>query len=88
MRYLLLTLRLPLANLNSSAEYHRSYKAKAVFKHNNPCPSTGRNRGTCPNYIIAHINPLACGGADDPSNMQWQSKSEAKAKNKWERKGC
>jgi hypothetical protein len=27
-------------------------------------------------------------GADDPSNMQWQSTAEAKAKDKWERKGC
>jgi hypothetical protein len=24
-------------------------------------------------YIIDYVNPLACGGADDPSNMQWQT---------------
>jgi hypothetical protein len=41
-----------------------------------------------PGYIIDHINPLACGGADLPSNMQWQTKAEAKAKDKVELAGC
>ncbi|MCX7105232.1 MAG: hypothetical protein NTU70_08145 [Methylococcales bacterium] len=31
---------------------------------------------------------MACGGADAPSNIQWQSVAEGKAKDKWERKGC
>jgi hypothetical protein len=31
--------------------------------------------------------PLACGGPDAPSNMQWQTTREAKAKDKWENKG-
>jgi len=46
----------------------------------------------CPNgrpgYVIDHIQPLACGGADTPSNMQWQTVAEAKAKDKTERIGC
>lgn len=88
MRYLLLTLCLTLTSLNVSAEYHRSYKAKAMFKHSNPCPSTGRTKGSCPNYIIDHIDPLACGGEDIPENMQWQTKADAKTKDKWERKNC
>jgi len=48
---------------------------------------TGYSKGR-PGYIVDHIIPLACGGSDDPSNMQWQTKAEAKAKDKWERKEC
>ena len=70
------------------AELHRGQKAKVIFKYSHPCPSTGRSKGSCPDYIIDHIKPLACGGADDASNMQWQTKIEAKAKDKYERKGC
>ena len=73
---------------NANAEAHRSQKAKTIFKYTHPCPSTGRNKGSCPNYIIDHIKPLACGGPDEPSNMQWQTKADAKAKDKWELKGC
>lgn len=75
-------------SLNVYAERHRSQKAKSIFKSTHYCPSTGRPKGSCPGYIIDHINPLACGGADSPDNMQWQTKQEAKAKDKWERKGC
>ena len=42
----------------------------------------------CPDYIKDHVVPLACGGPDAPSNMQWQTKADAKAKDKWETKGC
>jgi 5-methylcytosine-specific restriction endonuclease McrA len=66
----------------------RSPEAKDAFTRENPCPSTGKRGGPCPGYVIDHINPLACGGADDPSNMQWQTVSEGKAKDEGERKGC
>ena len=41
-----------------------------------------------PGHVVDHIIPLACGGADAPSNMQWQTTAEAKAKDKTERIGC
>jgi hypothetical protein len=72
----------------AEAKIHRSAGARQNFKQLHPCPATGRSTGKCPGYVIDHVTPLACGGADHPSNMQWQSVAEAKAKDKWERKGC
>ena len=69
----------------------RTYRSRAVtsaFQQDNPCPSTGKAKGACPGYIKDHINPLACGGADAPYNIQWQTTEDAKEKDKWERKGC
>jgi len=39
-------------------------------------------------YVVDHVVPLACGGEDAPRNMQWQTKADAKAKDKTERVGC
>src|SRR5690242_20551867 len=39
-----------------------------------------------PGYVVDHIIPLSEGGMDDPSNMQWQTKEEAKAKDRTERR--
>lgn len=41
-----------------------------------------------PGYVVDHIVPLACGGADAPSNMQWQTVVDAKAKDRVERVEC
>ncbi len=64
------------------ARIHRSAEARLQFER-----MTGFPHGR-PGYVIDHIVPLACGGADAPSNMQWQTVADAKAKDKWERKGC
>lgn len=72
----------------AEAKIIRSERAVSAFKHSHPCPANGATRGPCYGYIIDHIKPLACGGADQPSNMQWQTVPEAKAKDKWERKDC
>jgi hypothetical protein len=77
-----------MAPTTADARYKRSQTAKADFKKTQPCPSTGSRRGPCPGYVIDHRVPLACGGYDLPANMQWQTVDEAKAKDKWERKGC
>jgi hypothetical protein len=73
---------------SATSHSHRSVAAKDAFKREQPCPSTGRSSGTCPGYVIDHVEPLACGGADAPSNMQWQTNADGKAKDKWERRGC
>src|SRR6266702_5002895 len=53
----------------------RSAAAKDAFKRQQPCPSTGKSRGACPGYVIDHVKPLECGGADAPqtcNGRQWQ----------------
>jgi hypothetical protein len=66
----------------------RSAAARAAFKREQPCPSTGLRRGACPGWVIDHIQPLCAGGADRVSNMQWQTVADAKAKDRWERELC
>ena len=34
--------------------------------------------------VVDHVQALRHGGADDPSNMQWQTLGDAKDKDKWE----
>jgi hypothetical protein len=60
----------------------RSDAARRAFARQTGYPN-GR-----PGYIIAHIKPLACGGTDVPSNMQWQTTEAAKAKDRVEQIGC
>jgi hypothetical protein len=62
----------------------RSGQAKDDFKKQHPCPSTGKTSGVCPGYVIDHVTALKRGGADSPSNMQWQTTAVAKAKDKTE----
>ena len=76
---------LPLA---ADARIKRSQSAKVEFKASHPCPANGARKGPCKGYVIDHVKPLACGGADAPANMQWQTIAEGKAKDKWERRGC
>jgi hypothetical protein len=67
---------------------HRSLEVKHEFQRQHPCPSTGQTTGRCPGYIKDHIVPLACGGPDSVTNLQWQTITAARAKDKWERKSC
>jgi hypothetical protein len=65
-----------------SETYSQSAAAKVQFMR-----ETGYRNGR-PGYVVAYRKPLACGGADDISNLQWLTVAEAKAKEKTEHKGC
>jgi hypothetical protein len=73
---------------SASAKQYRSASVKREFQLTHPCPATGRTSGACPGYVKDHVLPLACGGPDAVSNLQWQTTADAKAKDKWETKGC
>ena len=62
----------------------RSAEAKDAFKKQHPCPSNGKSHGACPGYVIDHVTPLKRGGADAPSNMQWQTTEVAQIKDRTE----
>jgi hypothetical protein len=63
---------------DSHGKIARSASAKHEFMRQSGYPH-GR-----PGYVVDHIKPLACGGADAPSNMMWQTKAEAREKDKTE----
>lgn len=71
----------------ADARVKRSNAARHAFARAVTCPATGLARLPCPGYVIDHIKPLACGGADKPHNMQWQTVADGKAKDRWERSG-
>ena len=69
---------------DSHGRIARSPQAKNDFKKSHPCPSTGKSSGACPGYVIDHVTSLKRGGADSPSNMQWQTTEAAKIKDRTE----
>jgi len=71
-----------------AASEHRSRSVAREFQREHPCPSTGRMTGACPGYWRDHVVPLACGGPDAVSNMQWQTVADARAKDRWELRAC
>jgi len=62
-----------------------------AFQRIHPCPVNGMTTGACPGWSKDHIIPLANGGCDSVSNLQWlpvQIKScmGRFCKDRWERK--
>lgn len=49
----------------------RSAAVLRAFQQVHPCPSTGSTRGACPGWAMNHVIPLACGGCDSVSNLDW-----------------
>jgi hypothetical protein len=69
---------------DSHGKIARSPHAKEAFRKSHPCPATGKTYGACPGWVVDHVRALKHGGADDPSNMQWQTREAAKIKDRTE----
>jgi hypothetical protein len=67
-----------------SGRIARSSTGQTGFRKANPCPSTGKTTGPCTGYVIDQRVPLKRGGRDHPSNMQWQTREAARAKDRME----
>lgn len=63
---------------------------RAEFVRHHPCPETAASKPhqSCFGYVVDHIVPLCAGGADAPSNMQWQELAASKVKDKEEWRLC
>lgn len=71
-------------------EILRDKTVVAAFKRVHPCPSTGKTSGACDGWAIDHVIPMACGGCDAVSNMQWlpdsmKNHAGITPKDRWER---
>ena len=76
--------KVPHVARDSHGRIKRDPAARGAFQRSHPCPSTGKTSGACPGYVVDHVRPLKRGGADSPSNMQWQTTAEAKRKDRTE----
>lgn len=74
--------------ITTAAQSARPSNAEILFRLANPCPVTGLAQGACNGYVVDRVIPVFCGGAEDPSNMQWQTLAQAKEKDRWEKIGC
>ena len=61
---------------------------KEAFARTNPCPATGSLGTVCPGYVVDHVTPLACGGEDEVTNLQWQTAAQAMRKDAWSQTAC
>lgn len=61
-------------------EIHRSAARRNLFIRMTGGPRKGQ--------VVNHIVPLACGGCDVPSNMEWMSVAEWKGRTGPERTDC
>lgn len=65
---------------DASGKIHRDPAQRAAFRRSHPCPSTDKTTGRCPGYEVDHVRPLARGGADELSNMEWLTTAANRAK--------
>jgi hypothetical protein len=76
---------------DAAGNIKRSVAVLSAFQKVHPCPATGLTTGACPGWAVNHTIPLACGGCDAVSNMDWmpdqiKSCADQHCRDRWERK--
>ena len=56
---------------NGRGEIIRRADVLSAFRKRHACPVTSAATGACPGWAVDHVIPLACGGCDAVSNLQW-----------------
>ena len=85
MKYVLIAALLLFSDADAAT---RSSAARLSFTRHNACPATGLFTRSCGGYVVDHVKPLCAGGADAPSNMQWQEYQASLLKDAQERRLC
>lgn len=75
---------------NAKGEIVRRADVLREFRKLYPCPATGQATGACPGWAINHTIPLASGGCDGISNLDWmptaiKSCARPECRDRWER---
>lgn len=60
---------------NAQGSITRRADVLSAFRREHPCPATGKTTGACPGWEMNHVVPLACGGCDVVSNLDWMPDS-------------
>jgi len=84
----LLSILIAAAAVFPSYAAERDSAVRKAFQKSHPCPANGKRSGACPGYVVDHVKPLCAGGSDHVSNMQWQTVTDAKKKDKREVAEC
>lgn len=58
------------------------------FRKANPCPATGKIRGSCPGWEIDHRIALCAGGTDEVNNLQWLKAEQHREKTRKDVQSC
>lgn len=78
------------AKRNARGEIVRRADVLDAFAKRHPCPATGQPVRSCAGWAIDHVIPLASGGCDAVSNLQWLPTAlkscAGQCKDRWERK--
>jgi hypothetical protein len=56
---------------SEGGQIQRSSAVVRAFQQRWACPATHQHTGACPGWAVDHVIPLACGGLDAVSNLQW-----------------